>query len=353
MYKNNTISPDEAFSYLAEEKSNAIDLRSEGEFEKANFKNCKNIAILNNEHRKLVGTKYKEIGSDEAEKLGQELVSGDYRENLINKWTDFIKDNNNCFLFCWRGGLRSKIAQEWISSRDLNIPRVEGGYKAIRNKALDTIQKKNNFIILSGMTGSGKTLLLKKSKQSVDLEKLANHRGSAFGKFANSTQPKQASFENNLALSLYQQKDQILLEDESPMIGRSRLPQKIYEEMSSSPMILLEVDRKIRASNIYEEYIKDASKEIPLEDLKFNILSALNKIQKKLGNQETENTRKIINQAFLINSEKSKEYHLEWIEILLSKYYDKLYLYSLNKKNRKTIFKGNFSECSDFIKKLY
>ena len=123
------------------------------------------------------------------------------------------------FNFCWRGGLRSKLAQEWLYQNGCEVFRVDSGYKGLRHEALDAIEKPAPFVVLSGMTGSGKTRLLHKLPHFVDLEALARHRGSAFVSHVGISQPQQATFENNLAQSLYQKTDNFVLEDEAPILA--------------------------------------------------------------------------------------------------------------------------------------
>jgi len=123
-------------------------------------------------------------------------------------------------IFCWRGGLRSRLAQEWVCQQGLEVIRVDSGYKGLRYEALQVIENPAPFIVLSGMAGSGKTRLIHKLSHFVDLEAIACHRGSAFGGYVGRSQPQQATFENKLAQSLYQVADNFVLEDESLNIGR-------------------------------------------------------------------------------------------------------------------------------------
>ncbi|MDZ4956979.1 tRNA 2-selenouridine(34) synthase MnmH, partial [Clostridium perfringens] len=180
------------------------------EYEKGAFLNSFNFPILNNEERHIIGICYKEKGNEEATKLGYKLVSGKIKDERVNSWVTFIKDNPNAMLYCFRGGSRSRIAQEWITDAlDREIYRLEGGYKAFRNYLIDSLAPENQSykpIILTGFTGSGKTIILNKLKNSIDLEGLANHRGSSFGAHI-TPQPSQIDFENKLAYSLIKHKE--------------------------------------------------------------------------------------------------------------------------------------------------
>ncbi len=232
----------EAFGLLSiNNKMTVIDVRSQGEYEKAHFGNTINIPILSDTHRHDVGLTYKNEGSEAAKALGHTLVSGDYKEQMIQQWCESIKSypQEPNLIFCWRGGLRSQLAQDWVYQNGSEVIRVDSGYKGLRNEALKTLENPAPFVILSGMTGSGKTRLIYKLRHFVDIEGLANHRGSAFGSHFGARQPQQATFENKLAQALYLVHRNFVLEDESPNIGRCHLPDSIYARMVTAPMVMI------------------------------------------------------------------------------------------------------------------
>ena len=189
------------FKKIVLENLPLIDVRAPIEYEKGAFLNSFNLPILDNEERHIIGICYKEKGNEEATKLGYKLVSGKVKEDRLNSWIEFIKSNPSTMLYCFRGGSRSRIAQEWITDAlGKEIYRLEGGYKAFRNYLISSLSIENqNYkpIVLTGFTGSGKTIVLKEIENSIDLEGIANHRGSSFGAHAN-PQPTQINFENNL-----------------------------------------------------------------------------------------------------------------------------------------------------------
>ena len=174
-----------------------IDVRAPIEFEKGAFQTSVNLPILTNEERHIIGICYKEKGNDEATKLGYEIVSGKTRENRISGWIDFIDKNPDSMIYCFRGGSRSTIAQKWISEiGKREIVKLEGGYKSFRNFLINSLEPnsiKAKPLILTGYTGSGKTILLNNLKNSIDLEGIANHRGSTFGHHV-TIQPTQINF---------------------------------------------------------------------------------------------------------------------------------------------------------------
>ncbi|MGZ4959735.1 MAG: tRNA 2-selenouridine(34) synthase MnmH, partial [Methylomonas sp.] len=212
------------------------------------------------------------------------------------------------------------------------------------------------FVVLSGMTGSGKTRLLHQLRNAVDLEGLANHRGSAFGLHFGASQPQQATFENQLALSFYQAGRNYVLEDESVHIGRCHLPEHIYALMAKSPMVMIDAPVRLRALEIYQEYIQvPFAGGVPLNELENRFLLNMEKIRNRLGGLECENVKSLLKRAFTfeaMDDENSKAAHLDWIERLLTVYYDKRYLYSLSLKSRSTLFKGPWQDCLDYLKML-
>ncbi|MFZ2406872.1 MAG: tRNA 2-selenouridine(34) synthase MnmH, partial [Methylobacter sp.] len=258
MNNHPTMPAAEAFRLLSTNNQTAvIDVRSEGEYEKAHFDNTVNVPILSDAHRHDVGLTYKTEGSEAAKALGHKLVSGEYKERMIRQWCESIKSHPRqpALIFCWRGGLRSRLAQDWVYQQGLDVIRVESGYKGLRHEALEVIENPAPFIVLSGMTGSGKTRLIHRLRNFVDLEALANHRGSAFGGHVGRSQPQQATFENKLAQSLYQVADNFVLEDESPNIGRCHVPDSFYARMVPAPMVMIETPARDRALEIFKEYI--------------------------------------------------------------------------------------------------
>ena len=349
----------EAFSLLStNNQATVIDVRSEGEYEKAHFENTLNIPILSDAHRHDVGLIYKTEGSEAAKALGHKLVSGNYKDRMIQQWCESIKSHPQqpALIFCWRGGLRSRLAQDWVYQNGLEVVRVDSGYKGLRHEALKVIENPVPFVVLSGMTGSGKTRLIHKLRRFVDLEALAKHRGSAFGAHFGASQPQQATFENKLAQSLYQIADNTVLEDESPNIGRCHLPDMFYARMITAPMVMIETPLRIRALEIFKEYIQEpCAGGMPLHELENNFAKNIERIRNKLGGLECDNIKNLLNQSFQFDAmdEGHIDAYLDWIERLLTHYYDKLYLHSLSLKSRKTLYKGSWQDCLDFLTHLH
>ena len=337
---------------LIKKKTPFIDVRSPAEFNQGSIPLSINIPILNDMEREIVGKAFKLSGQETAKKIGYELVSGKIKNDRVSKWKKFIEANPRSWLYCARGGLRSEIAQSWLKDIGLIIDRVDGGFKSIRNFCLEVFEHINednkDWIVLAGKTGSDKTGMINKLNNSIDLEGLANHRGSAFG--ARSTkQPSPVNFENSLAFEyLHHKSYKLVLEDESRTIGRLVIPPKFYERMQKSKICIVEIPIEERVENIFNGYVAnhlENDKNVLLAKDRF--LANLDKIMKRLGAPSHSIIKEKIHEAF---SNKDHNAHFEWIEKLIVNYYDKMYDYQLNKKIDRCIFKGNRLECLEYLR---
>ena len=328
-----------------------IDLRSEKEFDKGTIPCSVNIPILSNDEFENVGKEYKNKGQEAAINLGLQLVKGDLKNKRIDAWKNHLNNNPGCFIFCYRGGLRSKIAQEWLEKENIIVQRISGGYKNFRSNILDEhVNSKydiNKWMIIGGLTGSGKTALLSQFKETIDLEKIANHRGSAFGKNI-SPQPSQADFENELTLKyINHSHSNILLEDESRSIGRVTLPGTWYEKMQSSKLVVLKISTDERVNNILDEYVLQILKTSNnVQELLNQYLFSLEKIKKRLGDKLFKEISDLMIKAFKMNHLDS---HKKWISKLLIGYYDPMYNYKLKLRKEYIVHIGDDISCFNYI----
>ncbi len=321
----------ENFLKLSEE-SPVFDVRSPGEFLHAHIPGAFRLPLFTDEQRKIIGTAYKQQSRQVAVKKGLEYFS-ERMKNMINDAEAIIKENksfsnqNRVLVHCWRGGMRSRSVAWLLDLYGFKVFTLKGGYKAFRNWVLHQFEKEYHLKILGGYTGSGKTDILKEMKGKgeavIDLEALANHKGSAFGSLGEAPQPGQEMFENMLAIELFKaslKKDsvennitqQIWLEDESRHIGTAGIPKTFWETMRKNPLYFLDIPFEERLNYIVSTYGKFDKKEL---------VSSIMKIQKKLGGLETKNA---IN--YLLENKVR-----ESLSILLH-YYDKLYANSLYKR---------------------
>ena len=335
---------------LIKNKIPFIDVRAPSEFILGAVPTSKNLPILSNNERTEVGKMYKENGNEAAIEKGYSLVNGKIKDKRISNWIKFVKRNPQAQMYCARGGKRSKIAQNWLKEIGVDIDIVEGGFKALRNTCIEVLDSASSdnkeWIIIAGKTGSGKTKMIKQISNSIDLEGLANHRGSAFGGFE-TLQPTPVNFENNLAYQyLNISSNKVYIEDESKTIGRLVIPKKFFNKMNSSTLVLIQEPIENRIKNIYNEYV---SKEIELTDehkVLISLRSKLQKISKRLGGTNYKIVDNLIEDAFQKND---CNIHYEWIKTLLESYYDKMYDYQINQKKDRCIESGTWDEINHFL----
>lgn len=264
-----------------------LDVRAPVEFHKGAFPKAINLPLLYDEERHAVGIRYKQRGQDAAIALGADLLDDAERAHRVARWVGFANDHPDGVLYCFRGGLRSRIAQAWIADAGVELPLVTGGYKAMRSWLIDTLSDlaaRLPLRIVGGRTGVGKTDLIKRLDRAIDLEGFANHRGSSFGGVVHA-QPGNIDFENRVAIELLRfdaddvtrpgaSAAPIWLEDEARLIGRVAMPESLVQAMRRAPIELLDVSLEVRVQNCLADYVVDlleryrlqAAGEIGIED---------------------------------------------------------------------------------------
>jgi tRNA 2-selenouridine synthase len=322
-----------------------LDVRAPVEFNSGAFPNATNIPILDDEQRHQVGICYMEQGAVAAEQLGHELIGKD-KEKLIERWQAFVANHPDAVLYCARGGRRSYLAAEWLEQAGTKIPRIPGGYKALRKFLLKRVESPPAIVLLSGKTGVGKTELLPRVKSAVDLESLANHRGSAFGAYG-TPQPAQIDFENALAIAFLKLPDYVVLEDESRLIGRINLPVPLQTAMKSAPICLLEDTIENRIERIRREYV-----ELPLvttspDEVLASLLGSVDAIKNRLGGVRHKELVSDLIEAFRSQGQNDASHHAVWIKKLLTDYYDPMYEYQLDKKRGRIVQTIHWQDLTD------
>ncbi len=238
-----------------------IDVRSPAEFALDHIDRAINLPVLSNEERALVGTTYKQDNRFKARKIGAALIAKNTAQHLE---TELFSKNRNWrpLIYCWRGGQRSSAFATILSEIGWRPILLDGGYKSYRKEVSEIMHKKPtkyNFVLISGHTGTAKTKIIqiikKLSIQTIDLEALANHRGSVFG--ANPTkQPSQKLFESFLFYKLksLNYKKPIILESESNKIGQVAIPSMIWNTMKNAPRIEITAPLHSRARYLTRTY---------------------------------------------------------------------------------------------------
>lgn len=341
-----------------------IDLRAPIEFTQGAFPNSISLPLMTDDERALVGTCYKQKGQQAAIKLGHELVCGEIKEARMARWLDFCHANPEGYIYCFRGGLRSRTTQQWLKDAGVDYPLVLGGYKALRNTLLEVLSEVTTqlpFYIVGGKTGSAKTLMVNTLVNAVDLEGAAHHRGSSFGSFVNA-QSTQINFENITAIQMLKNQhagySHLVFEDESRNIGSVDLPKSLYQKMLTSPVAVIEDPFEIRLQRLLQEYVinmvadytrvhGEEQGHILCEEY---LLSGLDKIRKRLGNERWQILRQTMQKAIKLHQAGAGfDAHLNWLTPLLEWYYDPMYEYQLSLKADRIVYRGNWQECHDYL----
>lgn len=334
-----------------------IDVRSESEYRQGHFPGAVNIPILTDEQRREVGITYKNKGKQEAVIKGFDLAGplfGDFIRAAKNTTKDHPTANSplpTVFLYCWRGGMRSSISGWILSLAGFQVKILEGGYKTFRRWVLNTLEQKKNILVLGGMTGCGKTEILQNlamlGETVIDLEKLAHHKGSAFGGLGQLAQPSTEHFENLLSIqwnkipsSQFSDSGNVefaWLENESRTIGHNQVQASVYEQIRKAKVVEIKIPREKRVNRIVKEYGC-----FPVEQLS----EMTKKLKKRLGGQHLEESL-----DYLLKNDISN-----WALKMLD-YYDKAYNYGMSQRPSGSIhlvdFDGeNYFEIANHLKGL-
>jgi tRNA 2-selenouridine synthase len=333
-----------------------IDARSPGEYEHASIPGAYSLPLFDNEERAVVGTAYKQQSKQQAIKIGLDFFGKkmvgmvEEVEKIVDdrcKMTDERRETpvptttnrKTIFVHCWRGGMRSAGVAWLLDLYGFDVYTIVGGYKAFRKWVLQQFEKKYHLNILGGYTGSGKTEVLKElrklGEKVIDLEGLANHKGSAFGNIGMPLQPSQEMFENKLAIELWKNSKEsersdvksennelqtanrplqiaFWLEDESQRIGSVNIPIPLWNQLRSMPVYFLDIPFEERLEYIVKDYGKGD---------KEKLINAIVRIKKRLGPLETKTA---VN--FLLEDELKESFSV------LLKYYDKYYTKGLQSR---------------------
>lgn len=336
-----------------------LDVRAPVEFVKGAFPMSVNLPLMTDEERHLTGIRYKESGQQSAIELGAELVGPELRKERVEQWRQFVQQHPDAVLYCFRGGLRSRITQHWLHEAGVDLPLVEGGYKALRTFLINTLKElceSLDFTLIGGRTGNGKTLLIHALGRTVDLEALAHHRGSSFGGMAQE-QPSNIDFENAVAIALMKLEhsgaQRVFLEDEAHLIGRVCLPETLRDTMQQAPIVILECDMQTRIQHCFDDYVPDLLKRYQdrlgeqqgFAAFREHHKGSLSRIQKRFGGKNYQESLSQL-EAALDRHENhgDTDGYAAFIERLLKDYYDPMYDYQLSKKQHRVIFKGTFHD---------
>jgi len=308
-----------------------IDVRSPGEFAQGHIPGAVSMPLFSDEERAVVGTLYKQSGKDDALLKGLDFVgpkmSGFIRSALS------LSPEKKVRVHCWRGGMRSGSMAWLLESAGFEVYLLEGGYKAFRREVLDKSPVPPEIRILGGFTGSRKTEILHEIEKTghhiLDLEALANHKGSSFGNLGQPPQPRQEQFENDIFIALlnHPQQKVLWLEDESKAIGKLRVPDALHNAMRESRVYFVERSREERLIHIAASYGKEN-----LEEL----MAGMQRIGKRLGGQALKEAL-----DYLENGEIQEAASVSLF------YYDKAYLFGLEQRPPEKVIRFDCIGLSD------
>ncbi|HLP11817.1 MAG TPA: tRNA 2-selenouridine(34) synthase MnmH [Flavobacteriales bacterium] len=298
-----------------------IDVRTPAEFEKGHIPGAVNIPLFTNDERVVVGTLYKQEGRQPAILKGLELVGP--KLSTIAAEGEKLAKENTVLVHCWRGGMRSGSVAWLLNTYGLNVYTLKGGYKFFRRRILESFEAKYRMHVIGGKTGSSKSKVIvwlkEKNVQCIDLEAMANHKGSSYGHLGEAAQPSQEMFENLLGFALLNcdASKKILFEDESRKVGKKIIPAGIWDQLRSSHVVYLDVDFEKRAQYLASEYGK-----FDPDDL----IEATKRIERRLGPLETKTACAAISENRMLDA----------CRIILH-YYDKTYDYGLSQRDQSLI----------------
>jgi len=291
-----------------------LDVRSPGEYQQAHIPGAVSFPLFDDRERAEVGTYYKQQGKEAAIILGVELVG--------NKMAGFVRSAKQLTqplrIHCWRGGMRSSSMAWLLTTAGMEVCVLAGGYKAFRQWVRETLDRSKPIVVLAGMTGTQKTAILQalaeEDQAVLDLESLANHRGSSYGAWGLPSQPSTEQFENLVAMqwSALDPKHPVWIEAESRRIGLCRVPDAIFDQMMQAPILQITRPRSDRLALLVEIY---GTAEIE------ELVAATDRIRKKLGGLRTQEAIDLLRQAKLAQA----------FDLVLD-YYDKTYQYDLDRR---------------------
>lgn len=331
-----------------------MDMRAPVEFAQGAFPTAASLPLMSDDERARVGTCYKQEGQQAAITLGHKLVSGEVKAQRLAAWAEFARSHPDGYLYCFRGGLRSRTVQQWLREEGVDYPLVKGGYKAMRRFLLEELERsieQAELVLIGGKTGTGKTKVIEALPRSADLEGLANHRGSTFGRMV-TPQPSQIDFENKLSIALMkllqQSQEPLFLEDEGRLVGRLYLPESLRLKMKTAPLVVVEQTLEQRVDVVLDDYIIDLGRrfgELYGEDgparHSERMQEDLAKIRKRLGGERHQQVSAVMAQAFAEQAHSGDlAGHRLWIATLLEQYYDPMYEYQLQQREGRVLFSG-------------
>ncbi|MFG6176765.1 tRNA 2-selenouridine(34) synthase MnmH [Halomonas sp. THAF12] len=351
------IEPDLA---LLREGRTLIDVRAPVEFAHGALPGAINLPLMDDEERHLIGIEYKRRGQQAAIALGEWLVSGGIKTGRVAAWTRLLEAHPDAVVYCFRGGLRSQVAQQWLVEAGITRPRIRGGWKAMRQALCARIDAaaEQPLLVVGGLTGCAKTSLITALDQGLDLEGCARHKGSAFGRHPLPA-PSQIDFEHAMGRRLLELPGPVVLEDESRHIGSANVPLSFWRAMEVAPRIRVEMPLDWRLAQIHQDYIDDLW-EIYRQQfgewlgwalMRKQLAGALARLKKRLGGARLARLQRLQTLAFREHERGNRQAHEAWLAPLLTEYYDPMYRHQLEKHDdQRFLHVGDWDSCLAFAR---
>lgn len=341
--------------HLLREERALIDVRAPVEFAQGSLPGALNLPLMDDEERRLVGIEYKQRGQQAAIELGQRLVAGGIRRARIDAWQRTIEAYPDAVIYCYRGGLRSQIAQQWLAEAGVERPRIRGGWKAMRQALCARIEAaaEQPLLVVGGLTGCAKTALVQHLSNGLDLEGCARHKGSAFGRHPLPA-PSQIDFEHAMGLRLLDLPGPLVVEDESRHIGAANVPLTFWRAMERAPRVRVEMPLDWRLAQIHKDYIDDLwaiycqqfGEWLGWALMRKQLSSALARLKKRLGHARLARLQRLQQLAFREHERGNRQAHEAWLAPLLTEYYDPMYRYQLERRDsERFLHVGDWDSC--------
>lgn len=342
---------------VIEEGRPLIDVRAPVEFAQGALPGAINLPLMVDDERHQVGIAYKQHGQAAAIELGERLVSGEAKQARIEAWKAYLAEHPDAVIYCFRGGLRSQIVQQWLEEAGISRPRLAGGWKAMRQALCERIDQAalQPMLVVAGLTGCAKTTLINQLDNGVDLEAYARHKGSAFGHRPEEP-ATQINFEHALAKRLISLTDGLVIEDESRQIGNANIPLNFWQALLQAPRVRIEMPLDWRLAQIQQDYIVDLEQAYAArygayqgwQLMQAQLSNALIRLKKRLGNARLQRLQRLQALAFNEHAHGNPQAHEAWLAPLLTEYYDPLYRYHLEKQRAMAppeIHVGDWESC--------
>ncbi|MEM9264238.1 MAG: tRNA 2-selenouridine(34) synthase MnmH [Cyanobacteria bacterium P01_F01_bin.13] len=295
-----------------------LDVRSPGEYIQGHLPSAVSFPLFSDDERAQVGICYKQQGKETAIEMGLELV-GPKMAGMV-KQAKVLAPERQVRLHCWRGGMRSGSVGWLLETSGLDVTLLSGGYKAFRHWVRTTLATPRPLIVVGGMTGTGKTDILhalrELGEQVLDLEGLANHRGSSYGALMLPPQPSTEQFENLIAEQWVKFDPQrpVWIEAESRRVGTCCVPNEIVVQMEAAPTLEVMRSDAERLGILVGVYGQAQTDEL---------VAATERLHKRLGGLRTQEAVQHINRGELAEA-----------AAMILTYYDRTYRHDLVRRGK-------------------